>query len=427
MDDDGTDASTTDAAVEAVRGLKHLKRLLPLFASLHEVGCGRDTAGNRLLHFDRYAALVMLYLFNPLIGSMRALQRTLGLPHVAKALGVGRFSLGAFSEAPQAFDPAALRAVVDGLAAGARPLPLADPRLADLKKALTLVDGTMLAALPKLAQAAAEGTHYGTNRDGTRRYAWRLHAHVELSLPQAPRFEVTGGDRRGANGEAATLRRRVEAGRCYVTDAAYWDQALFDDVVDAGSNFVCRIRENAAFDVLEERGLSAEALAAGIVRDAVVRPGGGVARPVRVLMVEVTPRKLRTRAAPGVTMGQRTSDVLLIATDMLDLAAELVALIYRQRYAVELFFRFLKGMLGLRHLLSQRKAGVEIQTYCVIIACLLISAATGRKPDKATAEIMGWYLLGVATEQDVIDHLNRPDNRGVKLRAKDELWKKLGV
>src|SRR5687768_16731762 len=110
---DGTDAA---AVIDDVRGLKHFKRLLPLLARLHEVGCARDKAGNRLLHFDEYCALVMLYLFNPLLGSMRALQRTLGLPHVAEALGVGRFSLGAFSEAPGAFDPAALRAVVDGLA-----------------------------------------------------------------------------------------------------------------------------------------------------------------------------------------------------------------------------------------------------------------------------------------------------------------------
>jgi hypothetical protein len=425
MDDDGTDASPEFE----VRGLKHLARLLPLFARLHEVGCDRDVAGNRLLHFDGYAALVMLYLFNPLIGSMRALRRTLGLPHVAKALGVARFSLGSFSEAPNAFDPALLRAIVDELAAEARPLPLADPRLADLKRALTLVDGTVLPALPRLAQAAAEGTHYNTGRDGTWRYAWRLHAHVELSLPQAPRLELTGGDRRGDNGEAATLRRRVEGGRCYVTDAAYWDHALFDEIRDAGSGFVCRVRENAAFDVIEERELSEAALAAGVVRDAVVRPAaaGAAGRPVRVLMIEVTPRKLRTRTAPGVKFGQRTSDVLLIATDMLDLAADLVALIYLQRYAIELFFRFLKGMLGLRHLLSQRKAGVEIQAYCTVIACLLISAATGRKPDKATAEVMGWYLLGVATARDVIDHLNKPDRRGVKLRAKDELWKKLGV
>ena len=40
--------------------------------------------------------------------------------------------------------------------------------------------------------------------------------------------------------------------------------------------------------------------------------------------------------------------------------------------------------------------------------------------------MVGWYLLGLASEQDVIAFLNKPDNRGIKLRAKAELWKKLG-
>ena len=40
--------------------------------------------------------------------------------------------------------------------------------------------------------------------------------------------------------------------------------------------------------------------------------------------------------------------------------------------------------------------------------------------------MLGLYLLGVADEQDVINHLNRPDNKGKKLAAKDALYKKLG-
>jgi hypothetical protein len=70
---------------------------------------------------------------------------------------------------------------------------------------------------------------------------------------------------------------------------------------------------------------------------------------------------------------------------------------------------------------------VEIQSYCVIIACLLINLWTGRRPNKRMVEMVGWYLLGLASEQDVLDFLNKPDNTGVKKRAKDELWKKLGV
>ena len=219
----------------------------------------------------------------------------------------------------------------------------------------------------------------------------------------------------------------MEAGRCYVTDTAYADYGLFDAIAAVGSSYVCRIREDSVFEVLEERELSHEALAAGVVRDVLVRPGTKGGEPVRYIELQVTPRPVKTRKRQQYHKSTRRSDRLLIATNLLSLPAELVALIYSKRYSVELFFRFFKGMLGMRHLLSQRVEGVEIQTYCAVIACLLISLETGKKPNKRMVEMLGFYLMGLATEQDVMDFLNKPDNTGVKLRAKDELWKKLGV
>ena len=56
-------------------GLKFFEKLLPLFERLHEVGCERDTAGNRDLHFDEYCCLVLLFFFNPIVDSLRALQQ----------------------------------------------------------------------------------------------------------------------------------------------------------------------------------------------------------------------------------------------------------------------------------------------------------------------------------------------------------------
>ena len=59
------------------RQIGHLKKLvdlLPLLSALRDCGCARDAAGNRALHFDQYVTLVLLYLFNPLINSMRVLQ-----------------------------------------------------------------------------------------------------------------------------------------------------------------------------------------------------------------------------------------------------------------------------------------------------------------------------------------------------------------
>ena len=150
--------------------------------------------------------------------------------------------------------------------------------------------------------------------------------------------------------------------------------------------------------------------------------------PVRLVAVQVEPHPRRTRKArEGVEKGTRYSDLLLIATNLTDLPAELVGLVYRYRYTVELFFRVFKQLLGMRHLLSQRQQGIDIQVYCTLIVCLLLCLITGKRPSKSNCNMIGWYLMGLASEQDLINHLNRPDNTGVKLRAKDELWKKLGV
>src|SRR5579862_2432900 len=94
-----------------VRGLKHFKRLLPLLRGLEKVGCERDTAGNRQLFMSDYCASVMLYLFNPMINSVRMLQQARALPQVARVLGVKRFSLGSFSESVRVFDPLQLQRI----------------------------------------------------------------------------------------------------------------------------------------------------------------------------------------------------------------------------------------------------------------------------------------------------------------------------
>ena len=77
-------------------------------------------------------------------------------------------------------------------------------------------------------------------------------------------------------------------------------------------------------------------------------------------------------------------------------------------------------------LLGDDPGGVTIQCYCAVIACTLLALWGGKKPDKATWRMAYWFITGLAGEDDLLAHVNRPDNRGVKLRAKEELWKKLG-
>ena len=413
-----------------VQGLKHFKRLLPLLQRLDKVGCGRDKAGNRQLRMSDYCAAVMLYLFNPMINSLRTLQQAMQRPQVTKALKLKRFSLGSFSESVRVFEPAQLKAIIKELAGELVPLGK-DPRLAELKHALTLVDGTVLQGLNRLASAVCPETRYNTSRDGRAVHGWRLHMQLDLDTFCPHDMILTGARNAGANREPNVLRRSLEADRCYVGDGGYGDRGVCDDIVTHDSSYVFRIREDSVFEVLEEKLLSQEALDASLVRDAIVRLGGPDAADMnhvtRLIVVQVEPHPRRTRkTVEGVSKGTRQSELIVLVTNLMDLPAELVALIYRYRYSVELFFRFFKQLLGMRHLLSQRQEGVEIQVYCCVIACMLINLQTGKKPNKLMVSMIGWYLLGLATEQDVIDFLNRPDNTGVKRKAKEALWKKLG-
>ena len=117
-------------------------------------------------------------------------------------------------------------------------------------------------------------------------------------------------------------------------------------------------------------------------------------QPLRV--VEVETGKADANGRP---------DVLLLATDRLDLEVELVALGYRFRWAVELFFRWFKCVLGRRHLLSESRNGVTIQVYVAMVASLLLSLWVGKRPTKRTYEMFCLYFSGWATEEELTAHL----------------------
>ena len=73
----------------------------------------------------------------------------------------------------------------------------------------------------------------------------------------------------------------------------------------------------------------------------------------------------------------------------------------------ELFFRWVKCVLGCRHLLSQTANGVRIQIYVALIASLLISLWVGGTPTKRTYEVLCFYLSGWASEMELIAHIER--------------------
>jgi IS4 transposase len=213
----------------------------------------------------------------------------------------------------------------------------------------------------------------------------------------------------GPHDERAVMERTIESDRLYVTDRGYAKFTLFNAIVAANSSYVCRLRDNSAYEVLEERELTEADRAAGVLSDQIVHFSQSKAsnqpdHPIRLVRIQGTPHTARGKPQGGST-GVNSDGILRIATNRLDVPAEIVGLLYRYRWTIEIFFRFFKHVLGCRHLLSHNPVGIEIQTYCAIIACMLISLWTGRKPTLRTYEMICFYFCGLASEEELSAHL----------------------
>lgn len=237
-------------------GLKYFKAISRLLERLHGAGCARDRAHNRQLHMDQFVSLLLLYMFNPICVSLRGIQQPSGPQKVQRVLGVPRASLGSLSEAARVFDSDLMLEIIGGLSAGLKPISH-HAKLNDLGGILTAVDGTLLKALPK--------TVWALWLDDDRK---ALKAHVQFEVLKG--VPVSAVITNANASEKVVLSQNLAPERLYVLDRGYAKYALLQEIVDMGSSFVCRIRDNACFEVIEERTLPQDAIEAGIVRDVVV-------------------------------------------------------------------------------------------------------------------------------------------------------------
>lgn len=374
------DGSNRPAKLE---GLKYFRLIDQMLKRLRMVGTERDVAGNRELHYDQYATLLLLYFFNPTVTSLRGIRKVTTLEKVQRLCDVKPTSLGSLSEAARVFDPQALQPIISDLAAQALFAPDGLPKgqQAALKD-LVAVDGTLLNALPKMAWALWQ--------DATHRAA-----KVHVGFAVFPGVPVQASVTSGNGSERDELRRFVKPGGFYVADRGYANNEMFRDFDAQGVQFLIRVQQNAAYEIERENPLTDADRAAGVVRDVTLKRLGTdkhnplLERPLRLVQVQ----------------GSEPDHVWILVTNAHHLSAELIAVAYRYRWQVELFFRWLKCILGCRHLLSQSESGVTLQVYAAIIATLLISLWTGAKPNKRTYEMICHYLTGWASLEELEAHL----------------------
>jgi hypothetical protein len=337
-----------------------------------------ETDERRTLFAEDYFCAFLFAMLNPVVKSLRAFGHA---SHCRKMRQVcsAPFSPATFSEAQHLFSPEVLDQVVRRLARQALGRgPGGDPRVRQALAALTAVDGTLLRAVPRMAWTPAPGpTH-----------AVRLHLHFSVfdQVPEA--WTITPGK----VCERKVFHQTLPPGAMVVADRNYSQSyALLEELRSRGVHFVFRLKDNTSLETMgAQRALTAQDRKAGVVWDRQARLGVRGQGPLfRVVRLEVN------------------GDVFQLITTREDLSAELIGLIYRQRWQIELFFKWIKTILNCRHWLAESPAGVTIQIYSVLIASLLLLLWTGRRPNQRTVESLQLYWTGWATKQELVMLLKR--------------------
>lgn len=323
--------------------------------------------GRRTLFRDDYFCLHLFGLLNPVLKTMRGLCRATHLPKMRQVCPE-TVSLGSFSAAQHQFDPAILEDIVRDLASRARP-SFGDPRLREISKTLSAVDGSVLRALHRMTWAPAAG--HGC--------AVRVHLHFEVFTQTPEDWTITPA----SHCERKVWAARVRPGRFYICDRLYSNQhQLLARVRAAGADFVMRLKGNIILDpVGEARELSEADRQAGVVWDRSMSLGCKEGGPVfRVVRIEAEGKEF------------------LLVTTREDLPAELIGLIYRYRWQIEVFFKWIKSLWKSAHWIAESPRGVAIQIYTLFIGALLLAQWTGRPPGKRQLEALQLFAMGFTDE-----------------------------
>ena len=155
----------------------------------------------------------------------------------------------------------------------------------------------------------------------------------------------------------------IKPGATYVFDLAYYDYGWWAKLDDAGCRIVTRLKVNTPLAVVAENRIPQGCL---VLSDRIGHLPARQARSRRNPFQDPV-RELRVRTETG--------KILRILTNDLDAPADEIAKLYKRRWQIELFFRWVKHSLKIRHFLGTSENAVRIQIAIALIAFLLLRAA----------------------------------------------------
>jgi IS4 transposase len=219
------------------------------------------------------------------------------------------------------------------------------------KDAVRLVDSTSL----RLSSLSADWATFSRDVFGA-----KVHVVYDPKAELPVYFEVTAAN---INDITPAKAMPIEAGATYVFDLGYYDYGWWAALNDAGCRFVTRLKKNTPLTVASQNRVPKNS---NIVSDRIGH------LPQRLAGSRHNPMQDPVREVRVITDSGKE---LRIVTNDLDSPAQEIADLYKQRWDIELFFRWIKQTLKIKHFIGVSENAVRIQIAVALIAFLILRFA----------------------------------------------------
>jgi hypothetical protein len=357
---------------------------------------------NRVLFYDDVVIAYLLAFFNPALRSLRCIEQASQLPGVNQHLNVAAICKSTLSDANALFDPQLVQGLIAQLRDRLPNLQQQDRALEHLLDQVIIHDGSFFHLAGDIAWAIGSNNQHGN-----------YGAQVRLNCQFCLRTGVPGGMSISGSdgiGEGTAASVFIERGHIDLFDGGVVSFNLLDTIVASGSQFLCNLAPGVKFAAEQERERSEADRTAGVISDRVGRLVGSDRRDapdalVREVVIDYVDRN-----------GSRKK--LRLLTTLLDLSARQIGELYRYRWQIELFFRWLKIHANFAHLTSHSRNGITLSFYVAVIGAMLMCLHTQRSLSKYGYNLLSMVAAGWGSVADMLPILQEQERRSQRERER---------
>jgi hypothetical protein len=253
-----------------------------------------------------------------------------------------------------------------------------------LAESVYLIDSTHI----RLSALTADWARYSEGVCGA-----KVHVIYDADADRPIYAAVSAGN---VNDITAARQMPIEPGATYVFDLGYYDYAWWAELDAVGCRIVTRFKSNTPLDIVEELS---------------VRPDSNILSD-RIGFLPA--RQARSRQNPmqdavrEVRVTIDTGKVLRILSNDLDASAEEIADLYHRRWAIELFFRWIKQVLKITRFVGTSENAVKIQIAVALITFLLLRLAQATQTAIPSPTVFARLIRANLMHRRSIDNLLEP-------------------